>query len=178
MPIFYIPIDGPEGDKLVSLMANLSENFDVKVFDALKVETEVEFLVPMLEKLEERSLDVAAQLVSEVKTVIDASKPKRAKAAPGEPKICKQCGEPYTKGGVAGCCSKKCYNLNYRATHEITVKTSKKKPVPGLPNQAKVNENLNEEQARIEAVVAKAKDSAPSASFEHHTDGPIMARKL
>ena len=162
MPVFYIPINGPEGDKLVSLLANLSENFDVKVFDALKVETEVEFLVPMLEKL---------QLAE------DMPKPKdhpetvsiRAQIA------CLNCGKLFTPKRIDNkTCSKVCYQAYQRKRNS---NGGKKTRIP-LPNQAKVNENLNEEQARIEAVVAKAQITAPSADFERHPTGPLMARKL
>lgn len=69
-------------------------------------------------------------------------------------------------------CSPECYKETRRKPR------SERKPVIPLPNQAKVNENLTAEQARIEAVVARAKLDAPSANFEHHIDGPIMGRKL
>jgi hypothetical protein len=183
MPVYYFPINGEKGNKIVSLMANLSENFEVFVDDALRVETKVGFLIPMLEKLQLEAevleqdvepvmVDTMKQLVNETKSI--PATPKQRRSAP-LPKICKQCGKEFVKGSVGGCCSKRCYNLNYRATHEITVSSRKK---GALPNQAKIDQNLNEEQARIEAVVAKAQITAPSADFERHPTGPLMARKL
>lgn len=190
MPVFYIPINGQNGDKLVSLMANLSENFEVFVDDALRVETKVGFLLPMLEKLQQEAeapeqdieqavVDDITQLMNETKSILATPKPKQRRSAP-LPKICKQCGKEFVMGSVGGCCSKRCYNLNYRETHEITVKSHKKKTGPELPNQAKIDEKLTKEETRIEAVVAKAKLTAPSADFEHkiNSGGPIMARKL
>jgi len=162
MPVFYIPINGQEGDKLVSLLANLEENFAVKCTDALKVETDVEFLVPMLEKLQ-LEVDMPKLKVQPEPVSI------RAQIA------CLNCGKLFTPKRIDNkTCSKACYQAYQRKSNSSG---GKKAHIP-LPNQAKVNENLNEEQARIEAVVAKAKDIAPSADFERHTDGPIMARKL
>jgi len=215
--ILLLLIFAGEGNKIVSLMANLSENFEVFVDDALRVETKVGFLIPMLEKLQLEAevleqdvepvmVDTMKQLVNETKSI--PATPKQRRSAP-LPKICKQCGKEFVKGSVGGCCSKSCYNLAYRAKQELSEiacancgkmflpsrkdsKTcspecyketrrkprSERKPVIPLPNQAKVNEKLMDEQARIEAVVAKAKDIAPSADFERHPTGPLMARKL
>ena len=203
MPVFYFPLNGTKGDKIVSLMDNLSENFGVKVTDALRVETDVEFLVPMLERLMDLEPEPAPDPLEESaviakKTIVTRS---RAKTGPG---ICLRCGRSFDHG-VAGYCSKNCYNLAYKQRQkgqlkEIACANCGKMFLPGrkdtktcspecykairrksapLPNQAKINENLSEEQKRIDAVVAGAKDIAPSASFEHHhIDGPIMARKL
>jgi len=210
MPVFYFPIDGAYGDKIISFMDNLNENFGVKVTDALRVETDIEFLVPMLERLMDLEPEPAPDPIQESAVIAKKTIATMARAKTG-PGTCLRCGQSFDHG-VAGYCSKHCYNLAYKQRQKVQLeeiacancgkmflpsrkdtktcspecyKETKRKPRPEskpvilLPNQAKVNENLTEEQKRIDAVVAGAKDIAPSASFEHHhIDGPIMARKL
>jgi len=203
MPVFYFPLNGTKGDKIVSLMDNLSENFGVKVTDALRVETDVEFLVPMLERLMDLEPEPAPDPLEESAVIAKKTIATRSRAKTG-PGICLRCGQSFDHG-VAGYCTKNCYNLAYKQRQKGQLKeiacancgkmffpsrkdtktcspecykAIRRKSAP-LPNQAKINENLSEEQKRIDAVVAGAKDIAPSASFEHHhIDGPIMARKL
>jgi hypothetical protein len=90
-------------------------------------------------------------------------------------KVCPECGNLFR--GKSKFCSTVCYNRDWRERNP-SKKPHKRKAVIPLPNQAKVNENLTAEQARIEAVVAKAKLDAPGANFEHQIVGPILARKL
>jgi len=190
MTVYYFNIDGEKGDKIVSLMANLSENFGVTVKDALMVETDLDFLRPMLEKLgEESQVKVAdGPSTSAAKSAASAQDAKkrvrREKAAAGEweGKPCPECGATIGVASVMGFCSKRCYMMDYRR------KRKEKKPKVSeerqesmrLPNQAQVDQKRVEEEARIEAVVAKAKMNAPSADFLHtiKAGGSIMARKL
>ena len=169
MPIFYFNIDGPKGDKIVSLMANLSENFGVIVKDALMVETDIDFLVPMLERLEDSQVDEPKQSEPTIVAVTGNT------TGAVEGKLCPECGSVFI--GKSKFCSQKCYNTDYRARNKSAKNPSRK---GALPNQAQVDQNLTEEQKRIEAVVAKAKMNAPSATGQHitHNGGAIMARKL
>jgi len=155
MPIYYFTIDGPEGDKIVSLMANLSENFGVTVKDALMVETDIDHLVPMLERLGDDRVD-------------------KGEVAPA--KVCQRCGKPVTGRGRSRYCSRKCYTADYRARN----KPAKKGYRTSVETQDATVRNRTAEDERIEAVVAKAKLTAPSADFEHmiKSGGSIMARKL
>ena len=85
---------------------------------------------------------------------------------------CANCGKLFLpKRKDTRTCSKECYLETKRKPRP------ERKPIPA-PNQAKIDENLTEEQARIEAVVAKAKLDAPGANFERPHNGPIMARRL
>lgn len=210
MPVFYFDLNGNHGYEIVSIIAGLEEHFAVKSYEALKVETDIEFLFPLLKALQAdqeitpKPDPIQESAVIAKKTIATRS---RAKTGPG---TCLRCGQSFDHG-VAGYCSKNCYNLAYKQRQKGQLKeiacancgkmflpgrkdtktcspecykeTKRKprperKPVIPLPNQAKVNKNLAEEQARIDAVVAGAKDIAPSATHEHHIDGPIMARKL
>jgi len=202
MPVFYFPIDGAYGDKIISFMDNLNENFGVKVTDALRVETDIEFLVPMLERLMDLEPEPAPDPIQESAVIAKKTIATRSRAKTG-PGTCLRCGQSFDHG-VAGYCSKNCYNLAYKQRQKGQLKeiacancgkmflpsrkdtktcspecykAIRRKSAP-LPNQAKVNKNLTAEQARIDAVVANAKLDAPSAIHEHHIDGPIMARKL
>ena len=174
MPVYYFSIDGEKGNKIVSLMDNLSENFGVKVTDALRVETDIEFLVPMLERLErledlpETESDIQPAVVELVKIA------KKAVVNAGLEKVCPECGKAFS--GRTKFCSTVCYSRNWRKNNPG--KKSKKKSQISLPNQGAFESTRSDEQARIDAVVENAKDYAPGANYEHHVTGPIMARKL
>jgi hypothetical protein len=95
MAVFYFSIDGDQGNKIVSLMNNLSENFGVTVRDALMVETDVEFLVPMLEALQ---LNPGMPEPKQPEPVIEADLGK----------VCPECGNLFR--GKSKFCSTVCYN--------------------------------------------------------------------
>lgn len=164
------PEDSDEQKRLYALLDTLATCFGLNYRAVAFVQTDKDFLVPMLEELEDQSLAKVA-----VPVKVAESKPD----APGE-KICLECGEPYSEVGIKGFCSKKCYNIDYRKTHKAEKKPSKKGYKTSVENQDAAAHNRTAEEERIEAVVAKAKDTAPGASFEHTVmhAGPIMARKL
>ena len=163
MPVFYFKLEGTRGDKIVSLMTNLNENFGVTVKDALMVETDAEFLIPMLEKLQLEQ-DITPKQ-AEQENIVMVFDPMTSMSA--TMKKCLECGKLFGSG-VGNFCSKKCYNKNYR----------ERKKKSALPNQAQVDHIRNDEQARIDTVVAKAKQDTTSAFHQHTVSGPIMARKL
>jgi len=174
---FYIYVD-PDNDeqmeKTAGLLEALHQNYGVIYQAVVRVETDKETLVPMLKELEEQGQ--AREAIEEaVPQLINMAKGAVIEADLGN--VCPECGNLFDKGGIKGFCSKRCYNIDYRKNHKAEKKPSKK---GAAPNQAKIDENLSDEQARIDAVVAKAKDTAPGANFEHTVmhGGPIMARKL
>lgn len=74
MPVFYFDLSGDRGDEIVSIVASLEEHFAVKSYDALKVETDVEFLFPLLKALQTPKPDpiqeAAVELVQATKKTI------------------------------------------------------------------------------------------------------------
>lgn len=175
---FYI--DWPESDdeqkRLYALLDMLGMSFGLSFRAMAVVETDKAFLVPLLKELENK--DAAA----EDAISFDEAKADIAALAEIEPtkKLirCLNCGKEFEqKRKDNWTCSKACYQAYQRKSNS----SGGKKTHSPLPNQAKIDENLTEEEARIEAVVAKAQATAPSADMEHtviRSGGAIMARKL
>lgn len=166
MQIFTIvlPDDLDKRQDLKSLLNALGNAFDMTVQDAIIVETENTLIAPILSMLEEQS-----------QGKVEEPKPKVVITYGEKINTCPQCGTLFAKG-IGSYCSKKCYNLNYRARN----KEAKKQSNGALPNQVQVDAVRLDEQERIDAVVAKAKQDTTSAFNEHRIKGggAIMARKL
>ena len=177
---FYIRVDA-DNDVVMTNTADLLEalhqNYGVTYEAVVRVETDKVFLIPMLEELSQANVTVeekvaAQEKVAKSKPVIEADV-----VYPLIGKICPECGNLFDRGGIKGFCSKKCYNVDYRKTH----KAEKKDYKTSVENQDAAARNRTTEEERIEAVVANAKMTAPSATGEHtvrNPDGPIMALKL
>lgn len=175
---FYIQPDTDNEEQMknvAGLLEALHQNYGVTYEAVVRVETDKEFLVPMLRDLEGQSqgkVDVATfvpQLWNEVKSAV-------IEADLGN--VCPECGNLFNKGGIKGFCSKKCYNIDYRKTHKAEKKPNKKGYKTSVEIQDAAARNRTTEEERVDAVVAAAKLDVPGAMHEHHSTGPIMARKL
>ena len=172
--VFYIKVDSDNDevmDKTADLLEALHQNYGVIYEAVVRVETDKEFLVPIIKQLQIDG-EAANELTPAVTEPIDTDK--RAVIETNSGKICPQCGKSFT--GKKKFCSTVCYNQDWRARNPS--KKSNKKGQVDLPNQGAFENKRAEEQARIDAVVANAKDTAPGATFQRVPTGPIMARKL
>jgi ribosomal protein L37AE/L43A len=172
---FYIQPDSDNEEQMknvAGLLEALHVNYGVKYEAVMRVETDKDFLVPMLEKLQ-LTEDMPKQAAPEQVTIA-----KKTAAPKSEPRIvaCLNCGKEFEqKRKDNWTCSKECYK---------TAKRKGYKPprayINSQENQDAAERNRTIEDQRIDAVVAKAKDTAPGASFEHRVNagGAIMARKL
>jgi len=178
---FYIYVD-PDNDeqmeKTAGLLEALHQNYGVIYQAVVRVETDKETLVPMLKELEEQGQ--AREAIEEaVPQLINMAKGAVIEADLGN--VCPECGNLFDKGGIKGFCSKRCYNIDYRKNHKAEKKPSKKVYKTSVENQDAAARNRTTEEERIEAVVAKAKTTAPSATGGHvvrNPGGAINARKL
>lgn len=167
MEKFTFYIDWPEGNdeqkRLYALLDMLKMSFGLSFRAVSLVETDKAFLVPMLKELGGKSQEKVAEAVKvAMPETVEDDMEFEFETVPE--KTCLLCGKVYRQGGIKGFCSKRCYNIDYGKRHKAEKKPGKRS---ALPNQAKIDENRNEEEARIEAVVAKAKMTAPSANTEH-----------
>ena len=178
---FYIQLDDQNNEKMgktAGLLAALRDNYGVTTRLFVEVVTDKVFLVPMLKELENKDAiaETAHQLIDMTKADVAAV----AEIEPTRKKVivrCLHCQKEFEqKRRDNWTCSKACYQAYQRKSNP----SGGKKTHSPLPNQAKIDESRSEEEARIEAVVAKAKLNAPSADYEHKikSGGAIMARKL
>jgi len=112
MPVFYFPLPDP---KIMGVLTSLDEAFGLDIQDAVRVETSIEYLVPLLKQLQTGD-DVLMSIEDVAETIVTATKQEikrirtRATTGPGN---CKRCGKEF-EHGTAGYCSKSCYNLAYK----------------------------------------------------------------